>query len=567
MLNILKEMKKGIKNYLILLVVSLCVYSCNRATEDPDLIDNTPGKGKIVSFSVRDQNRVPHKLEVDNANNIISNKTALPTNVNLHELIAIFETSAKVDNEFVLKVNGVDQVSGVTKNDFFDDVIYDLYASGEKQRSYKVKINKLRFKNNFLTFTFPEKQMQAFLPLIDVETGKITVEDIVPLNVNIKELKPQFTITDPSYSVVKVNGVVQKSGVNSQDFSSPVTYNIESVDGTSKEFTVSMQQGNEAYLTNPIMEGSYADPTVIRVGNEFYLYVTSGRVRGYRSTDLVNWDRIGGTYSEVFATKPNFTGDNINDLGMWAPDINYFDGKYVMYYSMSVWGGGATCGIGVGVSSLPQGPFIPPAGNSNGKLFVSSEIGVHNSIDPCFYEENGKRYLFWGSFYGIYMTELTADGMAVKDMTKKTKIAGKSFEATYIHKRGNYYYLFASVGACCEGMGSSYKVVVGRSLKLEGPYLSKTGVDMKNFDAWNPTNYQPILLRGDAVFGGPGHNSRIITDKNGVDWMLYHSYVSPEINSNTARQLMMDKVDWGTDGWPTIGNGTPSYSMKVAPVF
>jgi arabinan endo-1,5-alpha-L-arabinosidase len=335
----------------------------------------------------------------------------------------------------------------------------------------------------------------------------------------------------------------------------------------STDFTPALMKSATANLINPIMVGSYADPTVIRVGNEFYLYVTSGRVRGYKSVDMLNWSRINGTYSEVFTTKPDFTGDNINDLGMWAPDINYFDGKYVMYYSMSVWSGGATCGIGVGVSSQPQGPFVPPTGNPNGKLFVSSEIGVHNSIDPCFYEENGKRYLFWGSFYGIYMTELTADGMAVKDITKKTKIAGKSFEATYIHKRGNYYYLFASVGSCCDGMTSTYKVVVGRSQKLEGPYLSKTGVDMKNFDAWNPTNYQPIILKGNSQFGAPGHNSRIITDDNGVDWMFYHSYVSSEINSDNSRQLMLDKVQWSSDGWPTIGNGTPSYSMTAAPSF
>ncbi len=263
--------------------------------------------------------------------------------------------------------------------------------------------------------------MEQFQPTIHLETGEISNENEIPLNIDISSLQPEFTTVEKN-AIVKVNGVVQTSGVGKHDFSKPVVYVIEGEDGTSKEFTVRLKQGNEYYLTNPIVAGSYADPTVIRMGNTFYLYVTSGRVRGYKSTDLVNWSRIAGSSSEVFSERPDFTEDNVSETGMWAPDINYFDGKYVMYYSISKWGGGATCGIGVGISDLAQGPFLPPPGNPNGKLFVSGEIGVHNSIDPCFFEEDGKRYLFWGSFYGIFVTELTADGMAVKDMNKRPKL-------------------------------------------------------------------------------------------------------------------------------------------------
>lgn len=540
-------------------IINLCLLtSVLLACGNPNQIDNEFIDGKITSFSITDQKSVKHALNVDNVTHIISNKQTIPAYVNLSQLVAHFETN---NRDLLIKVNGEVQVSGMEKADFTQERIYDLYSADKKLKSYTVRITKNALLNNFLSFTFPGKQMEPYQPAIQVETGEITCADKIPSNINITSLSPEFTTTGEN-TLVKVAGIKQTSGQNSHNFTRPVVYTVEGEDGTSKNFTVTLEQSNEAYLTNPIVIGSYADPTVIRAGNEFYLYVTSDRVRGYRSTDLITWNRINGNVSEVFTTKPNFTGES--NAGMWAPDINYFDGKYVMYYSMSVWGGGATCGIGIGVCAQPGGPFLPPAGNSNGKLFVSSEIGVHNSIDPCFYEENGKRYLFWGSFNGIYMTELTENGMAVKDKTKKTKVAGNSFEATYIHKRGNYYYLFASVGACCEGMSSSYKIVVGRSENLAGPYLSKTGTDMKNYDAWNPTNYQPVVLRGDAVFGGPGHNSRIITDDNGVDWMIYHSYAD---NGNTNRQLMLDKVEWDANGWPVVGNGTPSYSMKIAPVF
>ena len=58
------------------------------------------------------------------------------------------------------------------------------------------------------------------------------------------------------------------------------------------------------------------------------------------------------------------------NAGIWAPDINYINGKYVLYYAMSGWGGGATCGIGVAVCDKPTGPF-----EDLGILFRSGDIG------------------------------------------------------------------------------------------------------------------------------------------------------------------------------------------------
>lgn len=546
-------MKRILNGYWLFIIIVLYLCSCEENN------DNTI-HAEITYFSVWDQRSNQHELYVDNVNNIITNKKEIPIYVDLSRLIVEFRTNTP---DAILKVDDKIQHSGQSVNDFSKEIIYDLYVADIKQKSYTVKITKEKPSNNFSTFTFPEKQMEKYQPVINVETGEISNENEIPLNIDITSLKPEFT-TRETDAVVKVNGIVQTSGVNKHDFSKPVVYIIEGQDGTSKEFTVKLKKSNKICIVNPIIEGDYPDPTVIRVGNEFYLYVTGGLVRGYKSTDLVNWSRIAGSSSEVFSERPDFTEDNVSETGMWAPDINYFDGKYVMYYSISKWGGGATCGIGVGISDLPQGPFLPPAGNPNGKLFVSSEIGVHNSIDPCFFEENGKRYLFWGSWGGIHMIELTDDGMAVKDLTKKTKIAGNSFEAPYIHKRGNYYYLFASIGSCCEGMNSTYKVVVGRSENIDGPYLNKSGVDMNNYDAWDPLNYHPIVIKGDEFFVGPGHNSRIITDDNGIDWIFYHSYID---NGIDQRNLMLDGVEWDEEGWPVINNGTPSYSINVIPFF
>ncbi|MCQ5178239.1 family 43 glycosylhydrolase, partial [Faecalibacterium prausnitzii] len=79
----------------------------------------------------------------------------------------------------------------------------------------------------------------------------------------------------------------------------------------------------------------------------------------------------------------------------------------------------------------PAGPFT-----DQGKLFRSNEIGVQNSIDPFYIEENGEKYLFWGSFRGIYYIELSEDGLHIRPGAKPTQIAGTAYEAVYVHKKG-----------------------------------------------------------------------------------------------------------------------------------
>ena len=59
--------------------------------------------------------------------------------------------------------------------------------------------------------------------------------------------------------------------------------------------------------------------------------------------------------------------------------------------------------------------------------------------------------MFFGSFHGIYAVELSDDGLSLKENTRPLRVAGDAYEGTYIHKRGKYYYLFASIGRCCEG--------------------------------------------------------------------------------------------------------------------
>lgn len=259
--------------------------------------------------------------------------------------------------------------------------------------------------------------------------------------------------------------------------------------------------------TNPVITfSSAADPTVIRTEDGFYLYATQTDkywVPIYFSKDLVNWEFKRTAFRN--ATKPQIPGGG----AFWAPEIRHINGKYVLYFSWAKWGDGDASYTAVATSDSPLGDFV------NSKELLTKEDFGSNCIDQFYYEEDNKKYMFVGSFNGIYVTELTDDGLSVKrnengTPTLKKQVCGKAFEGTNIYKKNGYYYLFASINNCCDGERSRYKVVVGRSQDLLGPYLDKSGKDMIN-NAWK------LVLEGDGQkFFGPGHNSIIVQDDAGT---------------------------------------------------
>ncbi|MCD8267830.1 MAG: family 43 glycosylhydrolase [Parabacteroides sp.] len=307
------------------------------------------------------------------------------------------------------------------------------------------------------------------------------------------------------------------------------------------------QQAGKKTYKNPVIDYSLPDPSIIKANDGyFYLYATED-IRNlpiHRSKNLVDWEEVGTAFTDK--TRPTFEPKG----GLWAPDINYINGQYVLYYSMSVWGGEWTCGIGVATADKPEGPFT-----DRGMMFRSNTIGVQNSIDQYYIEDNGKKYLFWGSFHGIYGIELTDDGLAIKEGAEKKQVAGTAYEGTYIHKQGKYYYLFASIGSCCEGLKSTYTTVVGRSENLFGPYVDKKGQPMLD-------NHHEILIHKNEAFVGTGHNSEIVSDAKGKDWIFYHAVSKA---NPTGRVLVMDQVKW-VKGWPEVAGSSPSLEAE-APVF
>lgn len=330
---------------------------------------------------------------------------------------------------------------------------------------------------------------------------------------------------------------------------------------------------SDTTYTNPVFEPIFADPSVIRdEDGTFYAYGTQdygqwGEVYEtkygpiLKSTNLVDWEFAGSVFT--LANRPTWGTPN---AGIWAPDVVKIKDKYLYYYSLSKWGD-PNPGIGVATASSPLGPWT-----DHGKLFDSQSIGVNNSIDPTvFQDDEGHVFMIWGSFRGLYGIELTDDGLALKGgketivhiggLDTSTPWNGATYEGSYILKKDGFYYLFVSSGTCCNGFDSTYNVRVARSTNPLGPYYDDQGRSMLG----TSRGYQ--VLTGSSFFVGPGHNA-IVMDDAGDYWIIYHAYDTSEpekLGYTNRRSLMLDKLVWTSDGWPSVSGLMPSNTPKERP--
>ena len=141
-----------------------------------------------------------------------------------------------------------------------------------------------------------------------------------------------------------------------------------------------------------------------------------------------------------------------------------------------------------------------------------------------------------------------------------------TYEGAYIIKKDSYYYLFLSNGQCCSG-AYSYNLRVARSTSIIGPYLDKTGADVCGVDKGT------TIINASSSFIAVGHNS-VVQDDAGDYWTLYHGYKKSfdretyqETVDYSKRVLLMDKLIFDEDGWPSVFGGIPSSNRKSGPLL
>jgi arabinan endo-1,5-alpha-L-arabinosidase len=313
------------------------------------------------------------------------------------------------------------------------------------------------------------------------------------------------------------------------------------------------------------------DPSIIGVNGtdgltHWYMYCTSGPIndndkssRGVynthlmtilQSTDLVNWTYV----SDVFAKAPRWVGSS----NLWAPDIQFFNGKYYLYYTAANAGAhgnkGSGGAIGVATSSSPVGPWTDSGGavvEAQSGRWVYDPFVVLDDYGPA---PTGQRYLFYGSFTGgLFARKLSADGLHTDRTTEVAIAVPDRYEATYIRKHDGAYYLFVSAANCCNDDLTGYSVFVGRSANLLGPYTDREGVSLRD----SRVGGSPVISMNGNRYVGPGHNAAF-TDYAGQDWFVYAAVNRLDpffVGGNlTKRAPMLDPLDW-SNGWPTVRGG------------
>jgi len=296
------------------------------------------------------------------------------------------------------------------------------------------------------------------------------------------------------------------------------------------------------------------DPCAIRQGDTYYVFGTdlgggAGSQIPWRfSKDLLNWEKGG----YVFPDLPAWASEAVPGTGgIWAPDISYFSGLYMLYYACSTFGKNhSAIGLATNVTLDPKSPDFH--WQDRGLVFKSETTDNFNAIDPNHViDRQGRHFLAFGSFWGgLKMIELDpATGMppvgnrSVYSLAKRpTDDPGlDAIEASFVIEREGYYYLFCSFDFCCRGADSNYYTVVGRSRSVTGPYGDRNRYDMIDGNG-------TIVLPYDSSSRWRGAGGASILRDTGQDYIVYHAYDARREGTPTLR---IAPLVWSQDGWPT----------------
>jgi alpha-N-arabinofuranosidase len=281
---------------------------------------------------------------------------------------------------------------------------------------------------------------------------------------------------------------------------------------------------------NPIIPGFYPDPSVCRVGGDYYLVTSSFEyfpgIPIFHSRDLVHWEQIGHCLTRK--SQLNLT-NTPSSLGIFAPSIRYKNGRFYV----------------ITTSFKGQGHFYvytdDPYGEWSEPVYVEG-----TGFDPdLFFDNNGKVYFIREDFYGhgirLWEIDIETGKLSGEEKLIWDGFEDKLCEAPHIYKINDYYYLLAAEGGTHRG----HMVVAARSKNVEGPYIGC------------PNN--PILSHRCNVMHSiqaTGH-ADLVEDQKGHLWLVFLGIRQVGGYHHLGRETFLSPVKFDENGWPVVNDGRP----------
>ena len=285
-------------------------------------------------------------------------------------------------------------------------------------------------------------------------------------------------------------------------------------------------------LINPVIPGFHPDPSIVRVGDDFYIVNSSFQyfpgVPIYHSKDLINWELIGNVLDREIQLP--LKGAN-SGTGIYAPTIRYNDGTFYMI-TTNVGNGPNGFANFIVTAKDPKGPWSKP-------IWLEQQ-----GIDPSLYFEDGKAYMVSNPDLTITLCEI--DPVSGKQLTPSKAIwrgtGGRYPEGPHIYKKDGYYYLLISEG----GTELAHKLTIARSKDIYGPYESNTN---------NPILTNCNLKGQYSQIQATGHGD-FVQAKDGSWWIVFLAY-RHFVGSyhHLGRETFLAPVEWKEGQWPVVNGG------------
>ncbi len=270
---------------------------------------------------------------------------------------------------------------------------------------------------------------------------------------------------------------------------------------------------------NPVLYADYSDPDVIRVGDDYYMVVSSfcnaPAIPLLHSKDLVNWKVVNYVLKKL--PFPCYDTPQ-HGRGVWAPSIRFREGLFFVCFPLM------DEGIFMTTATDPLGEWSEPV-----RLRYSEK---EPWFDPCpFWDEDGRAYLVAASRGGfLHLVEMQPDGMALIGteavIMDGLSVGHRTLEGPKLYKKDGWYYIFAPAG----GVKMGWQTVL-RAENIRGPYELKT-----------------VLMQGSTGINGP-HQGAWVQTQTGEDWFIHFQdcYAA-------GRVVHLQPMMWKADGWPVIGH-------------